>query len=143
MHHALCLVALLALPSGAPAQVRTSPEPYPVPAAAPLLPVRPYVATPPPVSTPAPAPSPEAPVPAAQLLLRRGELVADGLRAQAKPAGWDLVWDAPPYVTDRDILVPGGFEAAMESFLQGANEAGVRMRAMFYRGNRTVRVWEE
>ncbi|HEX2544496.1 MAG TPA: TcpQ domain-containing protein [Ramlibacter sp.] len=143
MHKALLLLAMLSLLHGAGAQVRTSAEAFPLPvAAAPMLPVRPYVppaAAAAPAAAPAPAELPTAP----QLVIRGGRSVGEELRAFAKPAGWDLVWEAGPYVAERDVVLAGGFETAMETFLQGANEAGSRIRAVFYRGSRTVRIWED
>lgn len=85
--------------------------------------------------------APPAPAPAS-LELRKGKPVFDQLRAYGKETGWDLVWEAPVYVVDRDMVVPGDFEAAVADFLKGANEAGTRMRAVFYRGNKTVRISE-
>lgn len=74
--------------------------------------------------------------------MTRGKRVDDQLRAYGKTAGWDLVWEAPEYMLDRNMTVQGEFEAAVLSFISGANEAGTRLRAVFYRGNKTVRVTE-
>lgn len=147
MHKSLLLIVTLLLLAPALAQVRISSEPFPLPSAAQPLPVRPYVPAP-----VAPAVVPEMvaapPVAAAssaplQLVIRQGHSVDEELRAYARPAGWDLVWEAGPYVAERELVVAGGFEAAVASLLQGVNESGIRMRAVFYRGNHTVRVWEE
>ena len=147
MHKSLLLILSLLVLQQAPAQVRTSPDPFPLPPAAQPLPVRPYIPVAPAASLPevvtaAPVPAAAPPAPA-QLVIRQGHSVDEELRAYAQPAGWELVWEAGPYVAERELVVAGGFEAAMESLLQGVNESGIRMRAVFYRGNRTVRVWEE
>lgn len=74
--------------------------------------------------------------------LVKGKRVDDQFRAFAKQSGWDLVWQAPEYVVDRDMKINGEFENVLLSFLNGANEAGTRLRAVFYRGNKTVRITE-
>ena len=89
------------------------------------------------VAAPAAKPAAEA-----FLELRKGKPVFEALRAHGKETGWDLIWDAPVYVAERDIVVPGDFETALVAFLKGSNEAGTRMRATFYRGNKTVRITE-
>lgn len=122
----LVLVALLAVTQGAFAQVRTSPDAFPIWPAAQALPVVPF------------APPPEE----MALVIRKGKPVFEELRAYGLRMGWDLIWEAPVYVADRDMVVPGEFEAAVETFLKGVNEAGTRIRAVFYRGNKTVRVSE-
>jgi hypothetical protein len=128
MRNHLALVAILATIQCAPAQVRTSADPYPLVPLPRALPVVPF--------------APARPAPPMELVLHRGRPVQDELRAYAQRSGWDLVWEAPAYVAERDTVVPGDFEAATELFLKGANEAGTRIRAVFYRGNRTVRVSE-
>lgn len=90
----------------------------------------------------APAPTP-APAPLPQFELVKGKRVDDQLRAFGKRTGWDhFLWQAPEYVLDQNILIPGDFEAAITYFLKGANEAGSHLRAVFYRGNKTVRITE-
>lgn len=148
MRKSLLLVVTLLLQLGASAQVRTSAEPFPIRTAARPLPVRPYIPAEtaplaPSAAVPAPPASAASPAPLMQLVIRQGRSIDEELRAYARPAGWDLVWEAGPYVAERELVVAGSFEAAMESLLQGVNESGIRMRAVFYRGNRTVRVWEE
>lgn len=151
MHKLLTLAVWLPMLQPAGAQVRFSDLPYPVPPAAqaPSLPLQPYAAAPAKAEAPAPAPAVPAAAPtsavAAQepLVIRKGREVGEQLVAHARPAGWELVWDAPAYLAERDVTLPGDFEAALEAFLRGANAAGVPIRALFYRGNRTVRVWED
>lgn len=131
MRKHLALLAVLAVTQGAFAQVRTSPDAFPITPAAEALPVVPFA-------------PPAAPVPPEEtsLVLHRGKPVVDELRAYGQRTGWDLVWEAPTYLAERDMVVPGTFEGALETFLKGANEAGTRIRAVFYRGNKTVRVSE-
>ena len=127
----LILASVIVLAQASLAQVRTSPDAFPLQPRAEALPVLPF--------TPAPAPALPQEL---SLVLQKGRPVVDGLRAYGQKTGWDLVWEAPTYVAERDMVVPGDFEAAVEFFLKGANEAGTRIRAVFYRGNKTVRVSE-
>lgn len=89
------------------------------------------------VATPTPAV-----VVQASFELVKGKRVDDQLRAYGKRSGWDLIWQAPEYVLDQNMTIQGDFESSVLFFLNGANEAGARLRAVFYRGNKTVRVTE-
>jgi len=134
-HHlvqALFVVATLLAGRAACAQVRTSADDFPVKPAVEALPLAPFTPSPPPPARPEEV----------ALVLHKGRPVFDELRAWGQRHGWDLVWEAPMYVVERDMVLAGSFETAVEAFLNGANEAGARMRAVFYRGNRTVRVSE-
>lgn len=131
MRNHLVLVAVLAVTQGAFAQVRTSPDSFPIKPASESLPFVPFV-----------PPAPPAPPEETSLVLRKGKPVVEELRAYGQRTGWDLVWEAPTYLAERDMVVPGTFESALEAFLKGANEAGTRIHAVFYRGNKTVRVSE-
>lgn len=131
MRKHLVLIAVLALTQGAFAQVRTSPDSFPIKPAAEALPFVRFA-----------PPAPPAPPEKTSLVLHKGKPVVEELRAYGQRTGWDLVWEAPTYLAERDMVVPGTFESALETFLNGANEAGTRIRAVFYRGNKTVRVSE-
>lgn len=72
----------------------------------------------------------------------KGKRVDEQLREFGSRAGWNLIWQAPEYVLDQNMTLPGGFEDSVTMLLKGANEAGTRLRAVFYRGNKTVRVME-
>lgn len=72
----------------------------------------------------------------------RGKPVDEQLRAIGKKNGWELIWQGPEYVLDHSITLPADFEKSIDYFLKGANEAGSRLRAVFYRGNKTVRISE-
>ena len=85
--------------------------------------------------------APVAPI-MASVQLEKGVRVDQQLRAYGQKTGWDLVWEGPEYVLDQSIVVQGDFEGSITTFLNGANEAGARLRAVFYRGNKTVRVME-
>ncbi|ABE47307.1 TcpQ domain-containing protein [Polaromonas sp. JS666] len=72
----------------------------------------------------------------------KGKRVDEQLRDFGKRAGWNLIWQAPEYVLDQNMTLPGGFEESVTTLLKGANEAGARLQAVFYRGNKTVRISE-
>lgn len=74
--------------------------------------------------------------------LEKGKKVDVQLSAFGQRTGWTLVWQAPDYILDQPMVLPGEFESAVINFLSGANEAGFRLRAIFYRGNKTVRITE-
>jgi hypothetical protein len=78
----------------------------------------------------------------ASVQLEKGVRVDKQLRAYGQQTGWDLVWEGPDYVLDQSIVLQGDFEGSITTFLKGANEASARLRAVFYRGNKTVRVTE-
>lgn len=86
------------------------------------------------------AAAPPAAVPTFELV--RGKRVDEQLRDFGKRSGWDLIWQAPDFVLDQNMVIQGEFETAVLFFLKGTNEAGSRLRAVFYRGNKTVRVTE-
>lgn len=83
-----------------------------------------------------------APPPVATLTLLKGKALATQFSAYAEQTGWTLIWKASDYVLDHDTTIQGDFEAALTSFLTSANASGSRLRAAFYRGNKTVRVEE-
>jgi len=87
------------------------------------------------------AAAPVAPV-QASIQLEKGVRVDQQLRAYGEKSGWMLVWEGPEYVLDQSIVVQGTFEESISAFLSGANEAGARLRAVSYRGNKTVRIME-
>lgn len=82
------------------------------------------------------------PVPVEAFEIEKAKRVDEQLRAYGKRSGWELVWQAPEYVLDQNMTIPGNFENAVAFLLRGANEAGTRLRAVFYRGNKTVRITE-
>lgn len=74
--------------------------------------------------------------------IEKGKKIDQQLDSFGKQTGWTLVWNAPDYVLDQPMVLRGDFESALIAFLNGANEAGFRLRAVFYRGNKTVRITE-
>lgn len=83
---------------------------------------------------------PPASIPTFQL--EKGKRVDEQLLAFGRRSGWTLVWQSSDYVLDQPMVLENDFEAAIISFLKGANEAGFPLRAVFYRGNKTVRITE-
>lgn len=83
-----------------------------------------------------------APPPEPLFELEKGKSVEAQLRAYGKRAGWDLFWQAPEYVLDQNTTLASDFESSVIFFLKGTNEAGAHLQAVFYRGNKTVRITE-
>lgn len=74
--------------------------------------------------------------------LVKGKSIDQQFSRYATLTGWVLQWDASEYVLDNNHSIQGDFETALTTFLQATNESGSRLRATFYRGNKTVRVQE-
>lgn len=91
-------------------------------------------------ATEAPALKPPAPEPSFEI--KKGSRIDHQLAEYGKIQGWELIWEAPEFVFDKNKMLPGNFEAALVFFLNGVNETGEHLRATFYRGNKTVRVTE-
>jgi hypothetical protein len=66
--------------------------------------------------------------------------IEEQFRKYSIHSGWTLIWDAPEYMLDHSAILPIDFETALTAFLKSANTSGIRLRATFYRGNKTVRV---
>jgi hypothetical protein len=79
---------------------------------------------------------------ATRIDLVKGKPIDQQFGYYAKMEGWVLIWDASEFVLDNNASLKGDFETALTSFLTGTNESGSRLRATFYRGNKTVRVQE-
>jgi hypothetical protein len=74
--------------------------------------------------------------------LVKAKPLSQQLGGYATLAGWVLIWDASEFILDNNVSFDGDFEAALTSFLLGTYESGSRLRATFYRGNKTVRIQE-
>jgi hypothetical protein len=86
--------------------------------------------------------APAASAPSATWLIN----VADGtlktaLRRWADSAGWQLVWELQAdYPITTYAEVPGDFEAAVGTVARSLEHADVPMKAVFYRGNKVLRI---
>lgn len=59
----------------------------------------------------------------------------------ATAAGWQLVWELPvDYAVDARTVLPGTFEDAVGAVARSMEGAQVPMKAVFYRGNKVLRV---
>ena len=76
------------------------------------------------------------------LTLFVGRPIAQQFSDYGKQTGWTLIWQAPEFELEQTTAIVGDFETAIASFLKSANESGSRLRAAFYRGNKTVRIEE-
>ena len=82
------------------------------------------------------------PAPAAGIELVKGKPVDQQFGSYARTSEWVLIWEASEFVLDNNVSIEGDFETAFTAFLKATNESGSRLRATFYRGNKTVRVQE-
>lgn len=95
-----------------------------------------------PVVAPVVASSPVVVAPTPLFELEKGKSVEAQLDSYGKRAGWDLFWQAPEYILYKNTTLTNDFESSVIFFLKGANEAGAHLQAVFYRGNKTVRITE-
>lgn len=97
----------------------------------------------------APPPPSNAPA-AASMAIQEQWTATDGaslsatLTGWAQRAGWTVVWE-----TDDDFRLAAGatlagdFQTAAGGLIEAFNHARPRLRAIFYGGNRVLRVWTE
>ncbi len=89
------------------------------------------------------APTSPTPLPAPQSWhLRVGDqTVKTALVRWAASEAWELVWEAPvDYAVERDTAVHGSFEQAIEAVAHSMAGAETPLQAIFYKGNRVVRI---
>lgn len=56
-------------------------------------------------------------------------------------AGWQLLWELPvDYAVEANTTVPGSFERAIETVAQSMEGAEIPMKAIFYKGNKVLRI---
>jgi hypothetical protein len=59
----------------------------------------------------------------------------------ATSAGWQLLWELPvDYAVEARTTVPGTFEEAVEMVAKSMETAEIPMKAIFYRGNKVLRI---
>jgi hypothetical protein len=59
----------------------------------------------------------------------------------ANTAGWQLLWELPvDYSVEVRTTLPGTFEEAVAKVAQSMESAEIPMKAVFYQGNRVLRV---
>jgi len=59
----------------------------------------------------------------------------------ASKAGWQLVWELPvDYAVETRTTVHGSFEEAVGAVTRGMESAEIPMKAMFYQGNKVLRI---
>jgi hypothetical protein len=118
-------------------------EPVAAPAVA-LAALKP--AAPPPVSAPVPAPAlatppPPPPPPPVWQIKAADQTLKAALTRWATGANWKLVWEAPvDYAVEGDTSVNGSFEQAIEAVVRSMNSAETPLQAIFYQGNRVIRI---
>jgi hypothetical protein len=74
-------------------------------------------------------------------ILPTDKTLSAALGRWAKSAGWQLVWELPvDYSVDARTTVPGTFEEAVGMVAKGMDTAEISMKAIFYAGNRVLRI---
>jgi hypothetical protein len=99
--------------------------------------------TPAPVARPVVSPPspPPAPPPSSWQLRASDQTVKTALMRWAAAESWQLVWEAPvDYAVERDTTVGGTFEQAIEAVAQSMAGAETPLQAIFYKGNRVIRI---
>ena len=74
--------------------------------------------------------------------LTAGKAISTQLQQLAKESGWQLIWEATDFNVEQKVTVSSDFVKAITSVIESANLSGARLKATFYKGNRTVRVME-
>jgi len=57
--------------------------------------------------------------------------ISKQFKAYGAQADWSVYWEAPEYSLEEDRVVLGDFETALSTFVQDANDSGVRIRVTF------------
>lgn len=87
------------------------------------------------------APPPPLPPPQSWHLKASDQTVKTALTRWAATEAWQLVWEAPvDYAVERDTAISGSFEEAIEAVAHSMAGAETPLQAIFYKGNRVVRI---
>lgn len=74
-------------------------------------------------------------------VLREQRSLRNSLNLWATAAGWSLVWDLPmDLVLEANATFTGTFEEAVGAAVSSAGVAAYPMQAIFYRGNKVLRI---
>jgi hypothetical protein len=60
----------------------------------------------------------------------------------AQQAGWSLLWEAQEYTSPISIQISGSPEEVVTYFLEGANNAGVKLTGVIRRNIKTIHITE-
>lgn len=74
--------------------------------------------------------------------LTAGKAISTQLQQLAKEDGWQLIWEATDFNVEQKVTVSSDFVKAITTVIESANLSGSRLKATFYKGNKTVRVME-
>lgn len=92
------------------------------------------------VSLPLMAQAPAAPTQVWEIALNDKTLNA-ALARWTTMAGWQLLWEMPvDYAVEARTTVPGTFEEAVETVARSMETAEIPMKAIFYKGNKVLRI---
>jgi len=101
-----------------------------------------------PAVAPPAAPAPRRPTAAPELvpatvwqLDERDRTLKTAVQRWSATSGWQLRWEVGvDYPIGANASVPGSFEDAVASVIHNMDDADVPMRAIFYRGNKVLRI---
>lgn len=72
-----------------------------------------------------------------------GKRLSETLEQWGKEAGWQsVVWEAPDMVAEMGASFDGTFEEAVTHAMESLARSGTHLKAVFYSGNRVVRIME-
>ncbi|MFC6281226.1 TcpQ domain-containing protein [Polaromonas aquatica] len=74
--------------------------------------------------------------------LMAGKQISVQLQIMANESGWQLIWEAADFNVEQKVAVSSDFVKALTTVIESANLSGSRLKATFYKGNKTVRVME-
>ena len=74
--------------------------------------------------------------------LTAGKAISSQLQQLARENGWQLIWEATDFNVEQKVTVSSDFVKAITTVIESANLSGSRLKATFYKGNKTVRVME-
>lgn len=94
-----------------------------------------------PVSAPVTSPVNTAPAAGMWEIVPADKTLNTALARWAATAGWQLLWELPvDYAVDARTSVPGTFEEAVGMVAESMETAEIPMKAIFYEGNRVLRI---
>lgn len=131
-YDARILLAALQLPKGGASGVPPAPVPPPMAGPAPAVPA---------AQTPMVPKAGSAAKASTWDIKAMDRTLNAALARWAYVAGWQLLWEVPiDYAVEADTSIGGTFEQAVETVTQSMAGAEIPLKAIFYQGNRVLRI---
>lgn len=137
-YDARILLAALQLPKGSSGAVPPAPVPPPIAGPAPITGPAPAVQS----AQPPMVPKAGSAAKASTWDIKAMDRTLNAALARwAYVAGWQLLWEVPiDYAVEADTSIGGTFEQAVETVTQSMAGAEIPLKAVFYQGNRVLRI---